>query len=472
MTMQWDMPEPPDKPEFLDEHVLEAPSVWLFVVLYIVLELAAIGLTVVNWPKGEPTMTGQFWACVLLLPFLLWVALGSIFTTPYEVATNHCNWWNLLRQYRAAHWRQWAHEHLLLMDSVTLTPEDPLAERMLGLDGSPPTNPDKALLLQDTEATRVRSRLDGLLERLLTPLETSIRSLARLEKPQIVLQVGSNDCSADLRNVWKRLALPGEPAVTWLAPDAESPLPERWFAEKMPGCRLVLACQLQASESEQPCSEVAVALLLSSPGAVACSGLELKPQACVFRPIVAESDTVDGALAKLLSVAQAPPGKIRHFWFSRLDRIVRNATTFAVGEAGLNVASQDVDRALGKPGPANAWLLQAMAGQMVQHGQGAQLVATPYRTGVALNVVGISPSPVIWPKDVHVSVFSCFYSVAVITVFTSLLVVVEEVLPSMSSGKTFLTVGMIAAPLLIGWMMVRTWWQRRYTTRRFHECFY
>ncbi|GLQ50733.1 hypothetical protein ACFFJT_10520 [Dyella flava] len=466
------MPEPPDRPEFFDEDDLEGPSVWFFVVLYVLLELAAIGLTVFNWPAGQSTVTGRFWISVLLLPFLIWVALGAGSFTHCEEATNKSGWWNVLRQWRAAHWRHWARSHLLLMDSVTLTPEDPLAERMLGLEGSPPTNPDKTLLLQQTEATRASSRLDSLFEQLLKPLETSIRILARLEKPQVVLQVGDDDCCADLRNAWKRLALPDQLTVTWLAPNAESPLAERWFAEKMPGCRLVIACQLQADESERPCSEVAVALLLSSPSAVAHARLTLKPQACVFRPIVAESDTVNDALAKLLGSEQIPPGKIRHVWFSRLDRRVRNATTFAVREAALNVASQDVDRALGHPGPANAWLLQAMAGQMVQHGQGAQLVASPYRAGVALNLVGISPGPMVWPKEVHVPIFSYSFFISVSVLLLALMVLVYTGMAPWEDGDTFLVVAMIVAALLIVLNTIGSWCSRRHITRQFHARFY
>jgi hypothetical protein len=56
--------------------------------------------------------------------------------------------------------------------------------------------------------------------------------------------------------------------------------------------------------------------------------------------------------------------------------------------------AHDVDHAIGKPGPVNALLLQALAAQMVEHGQGAQLVASPGGQGVMLNLVGTQHAPV------------------------------------------------------------------------------
>jgi len=467
MTMQWSMPDVPE------QETPEPPPVWLFVVLYVAMELAAVALTVFNWPKGQPTMTGTFWACVLLLPTLLWVTVGAAFVAPYEDARNDSDWWNLLRQYRTAYWQQWAHGHMWLMDSVVLTPEDALAERMLGLEGLPPTNPGKALVLPRTETTRARARLDSLFEQLLTPLATTVRRLTRLETPYVVLQVGDDDCSADLLHVWKRLSLPDSLRVTWLAPDEPSPLAEHWFGEEIPGCRLVIACQLQTPESEPPCSETAVALLLSNPDAVTRARLKLKPQAWIFRPIVAESDAVDEALATLLSAGQASSGKIRHCWYSRLGRIVRNATMFAVNEAGLNVMMQDVDRALGNPGPVNAWLLQAMAAQMVQHGQGAQLVATPYRTGVSLNLVATSPPPVVWPNDdIRVPFFCYSFFVGMAMLLAFVLVLTNGVMPPSPNDPSLFSIACFAIPLII---LLRTGvalWQRRENTHRFCERFY
>lgn len=66
----------------------------------------------------------------------------------------------------------------------------------------------------------------------------------------------------------------------------------------------------------------------------------------------------------------------------------------AVKDAGLTLAVHEVDEAIGRPGPVNALLLQTLAAQMVQHGQGTQLIALPSAEGLKLNLVGMQEAPV------------------------------------------------------------------------------
>ncbi len=79
----------------------------------------------------------------------------------------------------------------------------------------------------------------------------------------------------------------------------------------------------------------------------------------------------------VLAAEQTPRARIRHLWLSGLPRQSHHATASAVKDPGLDLPAHDVDHAIGKPGPVNALLLQALAAQMVEHGQGAQLVASP-----------------------------------------------------------------------------------------------
>jgi hypothetical protein len=166
----------------------------------------------------------------------------------------------------------------------------------------------------------------------------------------------------------------------------------QWLAgNRMPDFCLLLACQLHEEGKEPPYSEVAVGMLLASADIIA--QYKLKPQARLFRPIFAVSDAVFDSLNTLLAAVQTPTERIKHLWLSRLPRQGHHATVAAVKDTGLQLAAHDVDHAIGKPGPVNALLLQALGAQMVEHGQGAQLIASPCETGVMLNLVAAQAAP-------------------------------------------------------------------------------
>lgn len=114
-------------------------------------------------------------------------------------------------------------------------------------------------------------------------------------------------------------------------------------------------------------------------------------------------------------------------WLSGLPRQSHHATASAVKDTGLDLPAHDVDHAIGKPGPVNALLLQALAAQMVEHGQGAQLVASPGGQGVVLNLVGAQTMPV---RDVdagYVRVFSLSATIGVACCIALIMFLLEAV---------------------------------------------
>jgi hypothetical protein len=162
----------------------------------------------------------------------------------------------------------------------------------------------------------------------------------------------------------------------------------------MPDFCLVLACQLHQAGQTPVYSEAAVGMLLASPGVPGRYRGELRPQAYVFQPVSSATDSVADALRDMVDAQQAPPERIGHLWLTSLPRQGNHATVAAASACGLKVAAHDVDMAIGLPGPANAWLAQALAAEMVQHGQGTQIVATPRGAGVLLNMTGTHGVPV------------------------------------------------------------------------------
>lgn len=389
MTLKWRMAEVHEAPP-------TAPiPVWIYVFLYGVIEIAAIIVTVSAWPQGEPTMTPRFWCNVLLLPLLIWIAFcGALYSSTYEEEHYAGLWWNFLLRERTASWKNWARAHLVLLDSMALTPEDELAERMLGLEGTPPQHPDKALTLSGIAPAAGRTRLEQVLERMLATLAPSLMRLSNADTFEVMLITDTEADTVDVLRAWRKLSLPGTPKVRWLAHADDSPMIEEWFETGPPANYwLVLACQLHSGpDAGTPsCSEAAAALLLSTSAVLQRSRQTLKPQAYLFRPIHAESDAMEDALSTLLMAGQVPSAKVRHYWHSRLGKATRHAGKTALEEAGLQVATHDLDHAMGKPGPINGWLLYALAGRMVRHGQGGQLVATADRHGAVLGIVGAHP---------------------------------------------------------------------------------
>lgn len=371
------------------------PSIWWSVLAIVVIQTAGMLIAVLNWEQGKPVMSELFFERAVLLPLLVSGAVCGVIYAGYEEWIERVDWWNFLCRRERAAWRQWAQAHMAIVNSIALTPEPELAERLLGLEGSAPMNPGKILSLPVTESSAEVSRLGRVLEQLVTPFAVSLARYAPTRAVDVILQSADKEDLTELRAVWKKLNLPDLVQFGWVPFGAKQTNIETWFDEAgKADFRLLLACQLHAEGTEPAWSEAAVAMLLASPRAVESVKGKLRPQARLFRPIAMPSDSVADALETLLASEQTPRGRIRHVWLSDLPPQSRHAALGAVKDAGLELPTHDVDRAIGKPGPVSGLLLQALAAQMVAHGQGAQLVASPSAQQVRLNLVGAQCAPV------------------------------------------------------------------------------
>ncbi|MFM0327059.1 hypothetical protein [Caballeronia glebae] len=449
----------------------KAPSVWIYALLYVLIELVAVVTTIWIWPKGQSTASSEFLLKVVVAPALIWLALCCIYySRQFEDLRYRAQWWNLLCRKRFCDWQIWARAHLVLLDSAVLTPEKELAQRMLGLAPSAPINPEKALQLAGIDASMSQTRQEQVIERLMALLTDSIRFAAQAGKIDVMLHASDEAQKLSIEHAWRKLGLPGLPEVTWLSFDGESPLLGKWFAgQPMPDYRLVIALQLHQGEDAPTFSEAAVAMLFTRP-AVLARTKNLKARACIMRPIFAEPDTVGAAMASLLRAEQAPQKKIRNLWFSRLNSLAKNSTVAAARDAELDVREQDLDRAIGQPGPITGWLIQALAAEMVQHGQGAQLVATPQRGGVALNLVSVAPPPVQYPKDQDVPLLSVAWALGMLFL-SGFVLCLHKIAPNVMNVDltVWLCIGFMT---LILFQAGLAFFDREHETRTFHETFY
>ena len=65
MIRQWGLPDPPEK------ELPSPPPIWIYVVAFVVFLFGAALMAVFNWPKGTPTMSGQFFSDIFFLPGFL-----------------------------------------------------------------------------------------------------------------------------------------------------------------------------------------------------------------------------------------------------------------------------------------------------------------------------------------------------------------------------------------------------------------
>lgn len=418
MTFRWNqrMPDEWAQPK--------PPPIWAYFLLYLVIEGICLGLTIVNWPAGTPVASQEFARTALAIPFTLWIAASAaLYSSMYETLAFPAAIRNVERWHLISRWQRQSRAGVAVLDSVILTPEPDLAERMLKLEGAPPQNPGKIMALGSIDSADGGSRIHRLLEALLRPLATSLAQAVRSDSFDIVMQCDREELSAVVTAVWEDLALPGEPVVRWLDNNRDIGFADRWFkndayiypytshkVDRTPNYRLLISWHLNDDGPDAPhtTSEGAVALLLGT-SALIREKPDVKRQAWLLREITGDADQVDRSLALLLEAGQVPSERIHHFWHSRLKGLAQHATLGAVSETGLKVEEHALDPAIGPQAPVARWLLQALAAKMAHFGQGAQLVALPHENekGVALNLVVKDPVPasVPWKTEYEYSMF-------------------------------------------------------------------
>ncbi|KVC58218.1 hypothetical protein [Burkholderia ubonensis] len=371
-----------------EEDAGEPPPIWIYLVLFIVVECFALAITVVTWPKGKSVASFDFLQGILLNGPLFWGALSALLyhtchgAYAFDTAVTNREGWQL-----RSSWQRDGRSGVAVLDSVVLAPEPELGERLLGLDGTPPQNPGKVMAI-DVDETGAESRLHAVLEKLLVPLTSKLARAMKSNSFQLMMQGDRDESSDAVHAVWKKLALPGAPQIIRMQAGTEPKFAEQWFAaDRDPSYRLVLAWHLNDNpDAPKECSEFAVALLLASHQHWWNLRDKLKPQAWLLRGIETEADQAEEALTLLLKAEQVEPKRIRNFWHSRLKGIAQHATLGAVKESGLEVSTHALDPAIGPQAPASRWLVYALAAKMAHFGQGAQLVALPGEKGVTLNL--------------------------------------------------------------------------------------
>jgi hypothetical protein len=415
----------------------EPPTIWVPVVAFVAIIIAGIFITLVNWTPGKTILVAPFFGWAIVVPILIWAVLCAFWYLPHDDWIDKTDRYNYLVKNRYASWRVWTQANLPIVTSSVLTPEVDLAERMLALEGEPPANAGAALSLADGHPGDA-TRIEQILDKLLAPMLAHLRRLDGTEAVHIVLQSSNPAQLETLHQTLKRMEL------RWVhsgnlkhikGAGEEAALIEEWidlrgkydyYGRYTRGfeAALVVALQLHEADIEPTSTEAAVALLFTSHAVV--KKYTFKPQAGLFRPAQTELPDLPQRLEALYTAAPAPLDKLKHAWISGLSKLARNNLNGALrdGERELDVHS--LDEALGLPGPANTWLMQALAAQMVTYGQGPQLVVAPTQAGVALNLLGKNLSPVERAAEPEINFYPASTSVAFSCLGGLILILIEK----------------------------------------------
>jgi hypothetical protein len=406
MSFRWNPRFPPEQSAY------EAPPLWFFLVLYLIIEGVALAMVVPGLPKDGALPWDKVLRYALALPFFCWLAVSCLlYWVAYDIPATQAAEHNAARWHEITGWQRQSRSGQVVLDSVILTPEPDLGERMLALEGEPPANPGKVMALADIGGSDDITRIAALLDALLSPLAARLAQAAKDGSFEIVVQCDDNGVSGEVLAAWERLGLPAKPVVRWLDNARTPGFADMWFESEARRCwyeqnrtpkyRLLMAWHLNKSspDAEHTDSEVAVALLLAS--SVLMDGKpDIKRQAWLLRQITGDADQVENTLASLLKAGQVPVERIRHFWHSGLKGLALHATLGAVRESSLKVETHALDPAIGPQAPVARWIIQALAAKMAHFGQGPQLIVLPHEQGVALNLVAKEPAPVDVPwKD-------------------------------------------------------------------------
>ncbi|MBP0597021.1 hypothetical protein J8I26_02835 [Herbaspirillum sp. LeCh32-8] len=382
MRYSWTMVEVPVKTPTKNH------SPWLFVVLFVVLQILGIVLCLITWPEGKaPDIL--FWIR-LLMPTMAWIMVSCILLGRIEMHQMMEKNWRCLRQQYAIYRQNWAQLHWVVSAVAVVTPEADVAERLLGLEGARPENPGKNLSLP-LDGDGNGDRCATLLMQLLSPLAEAIRAAGNISPPRVYLLGNAIDDEAALALIWKELDLPRYQDLLKSPPDPF--LFDGTHQNPSKPCNVILSYQLQErADDASNCSELGAGLVFITDEVA--NMLKMKVRTVIMRPIESETEMLGESLRTLSQGRQTDWTALRHTWISRLGKPARNAARAAVHELAPNAALHDVDHALGKAGESNGWLQQALAVQMVKHGQGDQLVISSRDAdNVTCNLLTAKPLP-------------------------------------------------------------------------------
>ncbi|WP_144444192.1 hypothetical protein [Caballeronia arationis] len=370
------------------------PVIWL--ALFVAFMLASVSLTLVTWPKGEPTGSAWFWARVLAFPALAWCVAFGLRLFYYDDETDRLRAEMEVLEADRARAIEFAREPLAVLGSayacalgeygVASAIADAKQSALKARAPRPGEGAIRhtALTLNADEENPCRYRalflsLLGELDEALSELPKAVPFEVRLQVPPEMdgdelwetwkhcwEETGHAQTSASLRNVQRGVMAVDE----WLDIKAGPAL------EKL---TLFVAAQLHADPPENS-AEVGVAFLCG--WAPLVERLGLKPVALLHRPVETTEPELRDTVTTGLLWGGLSAAELHHVWQAGLAGQDKPSFLSVTTELGLKLGEQegfsgihDIDIALGQPGEAAGWLAVALATEHAWQSGKPQMIA-------------------------------------------------------------------------------------------------
>ncbi|CDY76725.1 hypothetical protein BGLT_05810 [Caballeronia glathei] len=368
--------------------------VWL--ALFIAFMLTGAALTLMTWPKGEPTGSAWFWTRLLVFPALAWCVAFGLRLHYYDEETDRLRAEQEALEADRIQAVEFAREPLAVLGSAYLCAMGAYGvassianEKQSALKARVPRPHAEAvrhtaLASIDDEAAGGRYR--ALFLALLGELDDVLNDLPQRIPFDVRLQVPADTDRETLLETWKRCwEQLGYPQTSASLLDVAQGLmaTDEWLDIKggpaLEKLRLFVAVQLYEDPPENS-AEAGVALLLG--WAPLAERLQLRSVALLHRPVESAPAEFAESIPTALLWGGVSAEEIKGVWQAGLTgqdkpSLVRGATDLGLQVAGeaAHKGVHDIDLALGKPGAASGWLAVALATEHAWQSGEPQMIA-------------------------------------------------------------------------------------------------
>ncbi|WP_244829936.1 hypothetical protein [Caballeronia sp. TF1N1] len=369
-------------PEFERLPVFRKPSPWPPIVGSLLIVFGAAVSIFYLWLKIHGRSGGLgFWLCLIGIPLiaglLFWCAVG------------HCAAMRLfgvdsVKYYASAvlsAWQHWSRQYVVLGGFSVILVEDALAEKIAGLSGTVPENKSEVRRLEQIKDDFKSSRTEQILERLLEGVEVALTSSGIDHALRIVAWAGEHadgvaieDC---VKKLWSASGLHLVASVEVVSALNWSMIERHVLGDGVPLLVLTMQIHDDAGKLAQ-FTESAAALVFLPQLARTDTG---EPVVRIYRSIPTSTATMIADFNQLGDYGALPLAQIRSGWNCNLGKAEGYGLARAVGDCGLvfeggTTGMINIGDFIGPTGPISPWLSLALAAELVQYGQGPQLLAT------------------------------------------------------------------------------------------------
>ncbi|WP_250500267.1 hypothetical protein [Caballeronia sp. GAWG1-5s-s] len=368
-------------PKFEELPVSKGPSVWLLGVASIGLILVTTSIVFFSWPKHhEHSGDMEFWLCLLGVPSTI---SSAFLCAVWHRASMTAFGTSCFKYYASAVllvWQRWTRQYVVLSGFSILLVEEAMAEKIAGLSGTAPQNKTDVRRLEGIVDDFRSNRAERITERLLRELKDTLVSSSIEGTLRIVAWAGSaidaELTEITLRKQWDRLDLSIRASVEVVSEISWQTIERSVIDER--SHVLLLCIQLHDDGGYlAQFTESAVAHLFQPSLPRLDSGV---PVVRIYRAMPVSTASMCADFQQLGESGAIPLADIRSGWHCNLGKAEGYALSRAVGDSGLVLEGGtsgmvSVCDCIGPVGPINPWVSLALAAELVQYGQGAQLLA-------------------------------------------------------------------------------------------------